>query len=494
MTTTIDTGVRMTAPPKLFVDGEWRDAEGGRTQPTLNPADGSEIADIAHASVADLNRAVLAARRAFDEGPWPRMAARERARVLLKVADLIERDAEEIAVLETVDMGKPIMFSAPEASWVAGIYRYFAGLVGDLGGVTRPNLPQMLVYTRREPIGVVGAITPFNHPLVLSAAKLAPALATGNVVVHKPSEVTPLSALKIAALFAEAGLPAGVLNVVTGPGAELGEALVAHPAVDKISFTGSTAIGQGIIRASADGLKKVTMELGGKSANIIFADAYLDQAVQNAFFGIFYNKGEICTSGSRLLVQRPVYDQVVSALVEQAGATRPGDPLDPSVMIGPLAHAGQFNKVSEYAAIGRDEDRAELLVGGGPAQVAGGERGFYFEPTIFGNVRNDMRIAQEEIFGPVLAVIPFDTEEEAIAIANGTRYGLASGVHTSDIRRGHRVAAAMRAGTCWINTYNQFDPAVSFGGYKASGYGREFGPESLNSYTQTKSVWLDQSV
>jgi len=492
MTTTQEAPAPTMAPGRLFIGGAWRDAADGATRPTISPVDGSATAPIAHGTPSDVDAAVLAARRAFDSGPWSTAGGHERARILLKVADLIERDAEEIAYRETVDMGKPIMFARQEVPFVAMAYRYFAGLATQLSGATRPTATPTFTYTLREPVGVVGAITPFNFPLVLATTKLAPALAAGNTVVHKPSEATPLSALKIAELFAEAGLPDGVLNVITGPGAQLGQALSAHPAVDKISFTGSTAVGREIIRTSADTLKKVTMELGGKSANIVFADAYLDEAVQQAFFGIFYNKGEICTAGSRLLVQRSVYDDVVGKLVEQASATLPGNPLDPQTLFGPLAHRAQFEKVTQYTAIGRAEG-AELLTGGEAYHPEGLDGGLYFRPTVFGHVDNGMRIAQEEIFGPVLSVIPFDTEEDAVALANGTPYGLASGVHTADVKRAHRVARALKAGTCWINTYNLFDPAVPFGGYKASGFGREFGPEALESYTQTKSVWTDLS-
>jgi aldehyde dehydrogenase (NAD+) len=493
MTVTSTSTAQRIAPGKLFIGGSWRDAQGGETRPTINPADESETTTIAYGTTADADAAVAAARRAFDEGPWPRMNAHERARILLKVADLIERDADEIAYRETVDMGKPISFSRGlDAPMAATVYRYFAGQATQDTGATRPAATPTLNYTRREPIGVAAAITPFNFPLLLSCTKLAPALAAGNSVVHKPAEPTPLTALKIAELFAEAGVPEGVANVITGPGPELGRHLVTHPGVDKIAFTGSTQVGKSIIRDSAETLKKVTMELGGKSANIIFADAYLEEALQHAFFGIFYNKGEICTAGSRLLVERSAYDEVVSRLVEMAAGTMPGDPLDPATVYGPLAHRAQFDKVSSYVEIGKKEG-AKLKVGGKPFRPNGATSGLYYLPTIFAEASNSMRIAQEEIFGPVLTVIPFTDVDEAISLANGTPYGLASAVHTRDIRKALKVAHAMKAGTCWINTYNQFDTTTPMGGYKASGFGRESGPEVMDNYTQIKSVWVDMS-
>jgi aldehyde dehydrogenase (NAD+) len=479
---------------KLFIGGQWCDAEDGRTAPTVNPADGSEITQIAQAGARDVDAAVTAARKAFDDGPWRRLHVHDRARLLTRVAELVERDAMDLAYLETVDMGKPIMFSSGvDAPIAAQIFHYFAGAVTRLDGVTRGAATPTLNYTLREPLGVVAPITPFNFPLLLALTKLAPALASGNTVVHKPSPATPLTALKMAELFAEAGFPEGVVNVITGPGVELGEEIVRHPGVDKIAFTGSTEVGKSIIRNAADTLKKTTMELGGKSPNVIFADADLDAAVQHAFFGIFYNKGEICTAGSRLLVERSVYDEVLARLVDQAAAVVPGDPLNPQTFFGPLAHRGQLDKVSSYVAIGLDEG-AKLAVGGEqfhPSDSPDG--GLYYLPTIFADVDNKMRIAQEEIFGPVLCVIPFDTEEEALAIANDTPFGLACGVHTRDIKKAHRFAASIKAGTVWVNTYNQFDTTTPFGGYKASGFGRESGAEVLENYTQLKSVWVDLS-
>ena len=345
-------------------------------------------------------------------------------------------------------------------------------------------------YTLREPLGVVAAITPFNFPLFQSAAKLAPALASGNTVVHKPASDTPLTTIKMAEIFEEAGVPKGVFNLVTGPGGTVGDVLVKHALVNKVSFTGSTSIGKGILRDSAETLKHTTMELGGKSANIVFADADLEAAVRNAFFGIFYNKGEICTAGSRLLVERKVHDEVVRGLVEKAETVVRGDPLAPAAVFGPLSSKAQLDTVRKHVAYGQ-EDGAKLATGGktfAPAFAKG--RGFWFEPTIITEVKPDHRIFQEEIFGPELAVTSFDSEDEAVSLANGTEYGLASGVQTSDLKRAHRVARAMKVGTVWVNTYNAYDATTPFGGFKASGFGRECGPEVLESYTQTKSVWI----
>lgn len=345
----------------------------------------------------------------------------------------------------------------------------------------------------REPLGVAAAITPFNFPLILAGTKIAPALAAGNTVIHKPASTTPLSAIKLAEIFEEAGLPAGVYNLVTGSGGRVGEQLVKHPAINKISFTGSTEVGMGIICNSADTLKKTSMELGGKSTNIVFADADLDSAIANAFFGIFYNKGEICTAGSGLLVERSIHDAVVDGLVNYVSQIKMGNPLDPEVLFSPLADARQLENVMQYVEIGK-QDGATLRYGGERFYPEGSNgKGYYFQPTIFTNATNEMRIAQEEIFGPVLTVIPFDTEEEAIQIANGTNFGLADGVHTRDIKKAMQVANAMQARTCWINCYNVFDVSVPFGGYKASSFGRENGKEVIENYTQTKSIWIDFS-
>jgi aldehyde dehydrogenase (NAD+) len=493
--TTAQSPERFIAPGKLYINGEWRASKDGRTRAIINPATQQEITQVAEATAADVDEAVAAARAAFEDGPWPHMSVHERGHLLQRVGDLMVEYAEELAYRETINVGKPISFSRTvDAPIAAQIFYYFGGMAMNIGGHTRRSAAHTMNYTLREPLGVVAAITPFNFPLLLSLTKIAPALAAGNTVIHKPASLTPLSALLVAEILEKAGIPKGVFNVITGPGSDIGNALVTHPGINKIAFTGSTEVGKDIIRKSADTLKKTTMELGGKSANIIFADAYLESAISAAFFGVYYNKGELCTAGSRLLVERSIHDEVVERLVEQIKHTRIGDPLDPEVIFGPLASQDQFDKVSRYVALGLQEG-ATLRAGGKPFHPDGSNnsQGFYYEPTLFTNARIDMRVVQEEIFGPVLLVTPFDSEKEAIELANGTIYGLASGVQTRDIKRAHRVAAAMKAGTCWINTYNQFDSTTPFGGYKASGFGRESGPEVMENYTQVKSVWVDLS-
>ena len=486
-------------PGRLFIGGRWRDSSDAATKPTINPATEESITDIAQATPADVDAAVNAARATFDDGAWPTMNVHERARLMVRIADGIERRGDDLARRETLDMGKPISMSRSfDVAMLAQLFRYYGGIIPQIVGETRGGyspvaLPQPVAglnYTVREPLGVVAAITPFNFPMLQSAAKLAPALATGNTIVHKPADGTPLSAIALAEVFDEAGLPAGAYNLLTGPGAAVGDALVRHPLVDKVSFTGSTGVGKGILKNSADTLKHTTMELGGKSANIVFADAEMEGALQNAFFGIFYNKGEICTAGSRLLVERSVHDEVVARLVAMAEGMVKGDPMDPKTVFGPLGSRAQFDKVTKYVQIGLEQG-ATLATGGKPFQPDGGNgRGFWYEPTILTGVKPGDRVFQEEIFGPVLAVVSFDTEEEAICLANGTEFGLASGVQTSDLKRAHRVARAMKAGTVWVNTYNMYDATTPFGGYKTSGFGRECGPEALDGYTQTKSVWI----
>ncbi len=483
--------------PKLFIDGRWRPSADGRTRATINPATEQATTEVPVATSEDVEAAIQAARRAFDEGPWPRMSGMERQRVLERAATLIEEKAHEVAMCETLDMGKPIYFAEHIDVGIMGdLLRYYAGMATELHGSARnvappPNRTPVTALVVREPVGVVGAITPFNFPLLQTGAKIAPALAAGNCIVHKPASATPLSAIKLAEIFEEAGLPKGVYNVVTGSGSVVGDALVTHRAVDKVSFTGSTQVGQRIIRQSADTVKKLTMELGGKAANIVFADADIESAIQNAFFAIFYNKGEICTAGSRLLVERKIHDTLVDGLVAYLDGIKKGDPLDPEVQFGPMADAGQLAKMIEFTGIGQSEG-ATVRVGGKRFYPEGAQgKGYYFEPTIFTEVDNNMRIAQEEIFGPVLTVIPFDSQEQAIQMANDNPYGLASGVHTRDMNRAMEVARAMHAGTCWVNCYNLFDASVPFGGVKMSGYGRECGPEVFEGYTYTKSIWLN---
>jgi acyl-CoA reductase-like NAD-dependent aldehyde dehydrogenase len=486
-------------PGKLYINGRFVNAQDGKIRPTINPATEEVITNVADGSEADAELAIAAARQSFDVGPWRRMSGHQRQRTMTRIALLIEKYADELAYRETIDMGKAIAFSRQiDAPLCADIFHYYAGIASNLEGASRhvappPDHKPKLVSVMREPLGVVAAITPFNFPLLLSATKIAPAIAAGNSVVHKPASSTPLAALKLAEVFAEAGLPEGVYNMVTGPGSKVGDTLVKSSRVNKIGFTGSTEVGQQIIRSSAETVKKVTMELGGKSANIVFADADLDKATADAFFAVFYNKGEICTAGSRLIVERSIHDEFVARLVAFTKNIKMGDPLDTEVLFGPLSDKTQFEKVASYVKVGLEQG-AKLALGGSPfTPEASNGKGYFFEPTILTGVDNGMRVAQEEIFGPVLSVIPFDTEEEAIRIANGTQFGLASAVQTCDLKKAYRVAMAMQAGTCWVNCYNIYDVSVPFGGFKASGFGRECGPEALESYTHTKSIWVDLS-
>ncbi|WP_328537678.1 aldehyde dehydrogenase family protein [Streptomyces sp. NBC_00344] len=479
---------RAVGDGQLFIDGKFGPSDSGKTVEDINPATELPICQVAWGGESDLDRAVQSARRAFDVGPWPTMPGKERAGVLYRIADGIEAAAEDLALRETLDVGKPITFTRGfDVRAAAEIFRYYAGMVEQLEGAARPAGARSLQYTRREPLGVVGAITPFNFPLNLAVNKIAPALAAGNTVVHKPAEQTPLTALKLAEIMAEAGLPEGVHNVVTGDGATVGAAFSVHPGIDKISFTGSTATGKRLIAAAAGTLKRVTVELGGKGANLIFDDADLEAAVQSAFQAAFFNTGQFCMSGSRLLVHRSVHDEVVDRLAAVAESVPIGDPLDEATVLGPLAHRAQLDKVIEYVGIGLAEG-AELRSGGSTGHEG---PGFYHQPTIFTGVTPEMRVAQEEIFGPILTVLPFDTDEEAVEIANGTPYGLASGLHTQNIRRAHNVAAQLQSGIVWVNTWAQFENSTSFGGYKSSGYGRELGPEGIEEYLQYKTVYIN---
>jgi aldehyde dehydrogenase (NAD+)/phenylacetaldehyde dehydrogenase len=479
-------------PGRLWIGGEYQDAQSGRTFSVINPATEETLTTCAEAGPEDVDRAVTVAREAFHSKAWFGMSPNDRQRILWNLGERLLARADEIAAAETLSNGKPIFESrhidTPDA---AKCFQYYAGWVTKLTGQTIPlSTGPFLNYTRREPLGVVGAIVAWNFPLLLASWKVAPALAAGNTVVLKPAEYTPLTALLLAECAKEAGLPDGVLNVVPGKGSVAGQALVEHPGVAKIAFTGSTAVGQGIVRASADTVKKVQMELGGKSAHVIFADADLDAAVRGAAGGIFYGKGEVCAAGSRLLVERSVYDAVIGKLAERAAKTPPGDPMHPKTRLGALVREGQMNQVLGYIGKGRAE--GARLVAGGERQPVDG-RGYFVQATVFADVRNDMTIAREEIFGPVLAVIPFDREDEAVAIANDSLFGLAAGLWTRDIKRGHRVAHRLEAGTVWVNAYNRYDTATPFGGYKQSGFGRDMGPEALDGYLQTKSVWIDLS-
>jgi acyl-CoA reductase-like NAD-dependent aldehyde dehydrogenase len=476
-------------PARLFIDGQWTDAAGGATFTTINPATEEPLTQVAEGSAADVDRAVAAARRAFDSGPWGKMPAAERGRILWRIGDLIEAALPEMARLETLDQGKTITDSTRvDVPMAADCFRYFAGWCGKIDGETIAVRAPSLNYTLREPIGVVGAITPWNFPILMAAWKAAPALAAGNTVVLKPAQQTPLTALRLAEIAAEAGLPPGVLNVVPGRGAVAGAALVQHPLVGKIAFTGSTEVGRDIMRRGSDTLKRLTLELGGKSPNIVFADADVDSAVRGATNGIFYNKGEVCTAGSRLFVEESLHDAFLDRLQSQTAKLTQGDPLDPKTRVGPQVSEAQRTQVLSYVEKGKAEG-ARLVCGGDRPPG----RGYFVRPTIFDGVRGDMTIAREEIFGPVLAVVSFKDLDEVLSAANDSTYGLAAAVWTRDIKKAHKTARRLQAGTVWINTYGLYDSGMPFGGLKQSGYGRELGRQGLLEYTQTKSVWVDLS-
>jgi aldehyde dehydrogenase (NAD+) len=475
---------------RLLINGQWRDAASGETSTTFDPTTEAAITTVAKAGAGEVSDAVAAAQRAFEQGPWARMHHEERAKILFRVADLMDERAEEFAVREAMDMGMPYRdFREVILPYCSGLFRFHGGLaMSAMDGAYRTSYePDVRILTRREPLDVVAAITPFNFPLALSCSKIAPALAAGNTVVHKPATDTPLTALALAQVTLDAGVPAGVYNLVTGPGGTIGDALVNDPRVDKIAFTGSTGVGQGIMRNGAATMKHLTMELGGKSPNILFADADIDAAIQVAFWGIFWNKGEVCVAGSRLLVQRACYDEVVEKLSAMATTASVGDPLDPATMVGPIASRSEYEKILGYIEEGKRT--ARLTAGGGTRQVNG--KGLFIEPTIFANASNDLRISREEIFGPVLPVIPFEDEDDAIRIANDTSYGLASGIQTRDLGRALRLADRIKAGAVWLNCWHKYHPNAPFGGFKMSGYGREQGREAWESYTQYKTVWAN---
>ncbi|RWK63140.1 aldehyde dehydrogenase family protein [Mesorhizobium sp.] len=475
---------------QMFVDGAWVDARSGRTMETRNPATGAVIATVPRGDRQDVELAVAAARRALD-GPWSRYKPYERQVLLLRIADLFEKHWEEISRSDTTDMGMPIVRTRANRNRVIGMLRYYAGMATSLHGETIENsLPGEIVsFTRKEPVGVVGAIIPWNAPTAASTWKIGPALATGCTVVLKPSEEAPLTPLLIADLMNEAGVPPGVVNIVTGTGAEAGAALAEHMGVDKIVFTGSTATGQSIVRASAGNLKRVSLELGGKSPVIVCADADLDKAVPVAAMSVFANSGQICIAGSRLFVERVIHDEFVERLAAYAKSLRIGDGIDPATEIGPLVSEKQLQRVALYLEAGTAEG-ATLVTGGTRLMEGELAAGNFVAPTVFAGVSDDMKIAREEIFGPVISALPFDTLDEAIERANSTPYGLAAGVFTRNVATAHQLSRRIRAGSVWVNTYHVIDPAMPFGGYKMSGYGREGGAEHLDEYLNTKGVFI----
>jgi aldehyde dehydrogenase (NAD+) len=476
---------------QLFINGAFVDAQSGETFPTINPATEETITNVASAGPEDVDAAVKAARAQMEPGSeWQKMKPRDRAKVMWRIADMLMAKAEEIGRIETLDNGKPIFESQyVDTPSAAECLYYFAGWSGKVTGETIPVAENAFTYTLREPIGVVGAITPWNFPLMLAVWKIAPALACGNTVVIKPASNTSLSLLKFAEYAKECGLPAGVLNVVPGRGSVVGNAIVDHPGVDAIAFTGSAEVGKGLMARAAKTLKKVALELGGKSPNIVFADSDLDAAARGALNAIFYGKGEVCAAGSRLLVEEAVHDAFMEKVAERANKMVAADPLHPKTRLGAIVSKEQMESVLSYIDTGKSEG-AKLLTGGERTDIGTG-KGFFIKPTIFTDVEPEMRIAREEIFGPVLATIRFKDAEDAIAKGNATVYGLAAAVWTKDVTKAHRIARSIKAGTVWVNTYNLYDPALPFGGFKESGFGRDQGRDALEKYTQTKSVWVN---
>ena len=489
MTVTAQAGVRdalRNVPRQLLIGGKWVDALSGATFSVVDPSTGAELVQVASGEASDVDAAVVAARKAFDEGPWRTMTPTERARVVWRIGELIEEHAEEFALLETLDVGKPLTASiAADVPLSAAHFRYMSGLALRRNGVTaeisQPG--EWHNYTLREPVGVVGQIIPWNFPLLMAAWKLAPALACGCTIVLKPAEETPLTALRLGALLQEAGVPDGVVNIVTGFGETAGAAIAAHPDIDKVSFTGSTEVGRLIANAATGNLKKVSLELGGKSPNIVFPDADLDAAITGSSLAIFYNAGEACSAGSRLFAHRSVFDDVVNGVADYAQRIKMGPGLDPESDMGPLVSQQHLDRVLGYLESGSEEG-AEVVTGG----VRRGDTGFFVEPTVLVNTHDDMRVVREEIFGPVVTVQPFEDLDEIARAANATPYGLAAGIWTKDLSVAHRLAQRLRAGAIYVNCYNVTDAAMPFGGYKQSGWGREHADQALDLYTEIKAV------
>jgi aldehyde dehydrogenase (NAD+) len=469
---------------QLFIDGQWRPAASGRTFPTIDPATEEVIAQVAEGDAADVDAAVRAARKAFDEGPWPRMNARDRGRLMFKLCELIEAEIDELAALESLDNGKPVSDAKTgDIPLALDVLRYYAGWADKIHGQTIPISGNYFCYTRREPVGVAGQIIPWNFPISMVSWKWGPALAAGCTIVMKPAEQTPLTCLRLARLAQKAGIPDGVINVVPGFGPTAGAAIVKHPGIDKVAFTGSGETGQIIMRQAADSMKRLTFELGGKSPNIVFADADLDAAAVGAHVGIYLNQGQCCCAGSRLFVEDSIHDRFVERVVAMSRARKVGDPFDPATEQGPQVDKSQFDKIMGYIESGKREG-ATCATGGKRV----GSKGFFIEPTVFTNVKDEMAIAREEIFGPVLSVLRFSDVDELVRRANATTFGLAAAVWTRDVTKAHDVARRLRAGTVWVNCYDVFDAAAPFGGFKQSGFGRELGERGLDPYLETKTV------
>ncbi|HVN29625.1 MAG TPA: aldehyde dehydrogenase family protein [Candidatus Binataceae bacterium] len=475
----------LNGPKKLLINGKWVASKSGKTFESINPATEEVLTLIAEGDKADVDEATKAARAAL-EGKWSQIGPHERAKYMFRIAELIDKHLDELAELESLDNGKGISFSkAFDVPAAAETFRYYGGWCTKLYGETNPSDPSMFNYTLREPVGVCGQIIPWNFPLLMAAWKLGPALCCGNTVILKPAEQTPLTALRLGELMLEAGLPEGVINIITGFGPGAGSSIAEHPDIDKVAFTGSTEVGKIILKASAGNLKRVSLELGGKSPNIIFPDADMKQAVPTSMMGVFFNSGQVCCAGTRIFVQKDMYDNVVDQLTTFSKNMSYGDPLDPKTVMGPVVSKEQFDRVKGYLDVGKKEG-AKVTVGG----ETGTGKGYFVKPTVFADVNNNMKIAREEIFGPVATAIPFKDESDAVFQGNDTEYGLAAAVWTRDVGRAHKVARALKAGTVWVNTYNQIDTISPFGGYKQSGFGRELGKHALELYSQIKSVYV----